>query len=673
MIISWKIPRHCLVWLLLSQLGIVLMHVANLPVWIFVLFLGCSTWRWLTFQGRFLPPTKAIKTLFVFSLSYLVYVEFGSLLGVESTVVLLLTALCLKLLETHTKRDVYVAIYLAYFSLATVFLFEQGILYAILVFILVIIITTALLTLHQSCGVVSIVQSVKKTLIMSAQALPIMVVVFVVFPRFEPLWKMPSRSSNAQVGMTGSISPGDITNLGSDGRLAFRADFQENVPPLNSLYWRGVVLSEFDGRTWYQGDWKYKAAIDGSYDVIPIDKSIATESITYTIMQEPTYQSWLFSLATAYSQDDHVKSLADYRLVYHGIANKRIKYHVVSYLDVIRDLELSSEVYELETQLPQTGNKKARAFARRVFEANEENPRQYISSLFKHFNIQNYVYTLKPPLLGDDSVDEFLFDTRRGFCSHYASSFAFLMREVGIPARVIGGYQGGEINPLTGSVLVHQFDAHAWVEVWLEGEGWVRFDPTSAVSPDRIEYGLERAMSEVDGFLEGDGLSAVRYRNISWINDLRLRWDAVDYYWSSWILQYRGDKQSDFMRRFLGNITPITIGVFTMGSIGLVLIFVAFDLLKIVRRVKVLPENKIYRDICRLLQKRNIAISDGVPLGVVCDSLNDEGDRVFLELVVKDIDRLMYEPLSDVMKEKIRMRLKQRFIAFKRHYSKKKY
>jgi hypothetical protein len=234
-------------------------------------------------------------------------------------------------------------------------------------------------------------------------------------------------------------------------------------------------------------------------------------------------------------------------------------------------------------------------------------PRLYMRSpsirTIRHFTEDKYYYTLKPPLLGEHSVDEFLFASKRGFCSHYASSFVFLMRSVGIPARVVVGYQGGEINPITGTVLVHQFDAHSWAEVWLAGGGWRRVDPTAAVAPNRIEFGLETAMLAEGSFLSDAPLSPMRYRNVQWLNKLRLQVDAFNFYWSSWVLQYKDERQSKVLQSLLGEVTPWRLAAFMLSVGGGLLLIVAFSLLRGRIKPALAAEVKAYFRLCKRLEK----------------------------------------------------------------------
>ena len=218
------------------------------------------------------------------------------------------------------------------------------------------------------------------------------------------------------------------------------------------------------------------------------------------------------------------------------------------------DSHLSAAQYRKETLLNGNNNVRARQFAQQLHAASDSDE-SYIQAVLNYFSEQNFIYSLKPPLLGANNVDEFLFDSRIGFCGHYASSFTFLMRAAGIPARVIGGYQGGELNPLTGSVLVHQFDAHAWTEVWLPQKGWQRVDPTLQVAPDRIANSVQDLPATQSDFFDQANMSALKFKHIALLNKLRLRLDALDYHWANWVLQYKGEKQWSFINRWLGAIS----------------------------------------------------------------------------------------------------------------------
>jgi transglutaminase-like putative cysteine protease len=600
MSLSWSIPRNCLAWILIAQVALIIPHVSRLPWWIVLVYICCAVWRIMVFRGQWSFPPSIIKVIFCFLCFAGIYSSYGTPLGIEPTVALLFTGFSLKLLEVRTKRDVYIIVFLAYFVALTEFLFDQSFLIAAFIFFSLLIITTALVALHQQGYNRFDLISLKKTGWLFFQALPLMIVLFIIFPRFEPLWKVPLPAHQAKTGVSNSMSPGDISSLGNSSELAFRAVFDEEVPAKEKLYWRGLVMSEFDGRTWRQGR-RQKSSFNERQKQ-SILRSL-NNPIQYQIIQEASHQPWLFSLKLAFSYDQNIQILNDFRLSYEGDIHSRIQYAVISDLDAPLEIEISERVRRVETRLPDSGNPLAREFAKELYQL-AGSDFDFIQSLLSNFRQNNFIYTLNPPLLGENSVDEFLFDTLRGFCGHYASSFVFMARAVGIPARVVTGYQGGEINPITGTVLVHQFDAHAWAEVWLKDKGWIRIDPTAAVSPDRIEFGLERALAEEGSFLSDSVLSPIRYRNVAWLNNLRLQMDAFSYYWSSWVLQYKGRKQLDVMKYIMGEVTPWRVAGFLLLIGGFVLSMIAFNLLKGRRKPKAPLEVRIYLQICDRLEQK---------------------------------------------------------------------
>ncbi len=599
MSISWQIPRNCLAWILVSQLVLIIPHAERLPWWVLGAYVLCSLWRIMVYQGRWSFPPKSVKVLLSLLCFIGIYRSYGTMIGLEPTVALLFSGFCLKLLEVVNKRDVYVIIFLAYFVALTQFLFSQDFAVTVLIFATLLLITTALVALHQHSYDRLNIVSMRKAALIFIQAIPLMLVLFIVFPRFEPLWKVPLPSHQAKTGITDSISPGDISNLSQSGDLAFRAVFEGEVPARDKLYWRGIVMSDFDGRAWTQGELKKDFMSEQQTDAVLMQLQ---NPVRYSVIQEASYQPWLFTLALAYTADKNILEVTDYRLVYNDDIHTRIKYDVVSDQTAMIQPELDRRTRTFETQLPNNSNPQSLLFAKSLY-AQSSGDKDYINRILRKFRQEEYIYTLKPPLLGQHSVDEFLFSTRRGFCSHYASSFVVLMRAAGIPARVVAGYQGGEINPITGTVLVHQFDAHGWAEVWLEGEGWVRVDPTAAVAPERIEFGLERAMQEEGSFLSDAPLSPLRYRNLAWLNKIRLQLDAFSYYWSDWVLQYKGEKQSRALQKILGEVSPWRVALFVVGIGAMVLLFVAVDLLKGRSRPRPAKEVRIYLRLCKRLER----------------------------------------------------------------------
>lgn len=235
-----------------------------------------------------------------------------------------------------------------------------------------------------------------------------------------------------------------------------------------------------------------------------------------------------------------------------------------------------------------------------------------VTAVLSRFRTGAFSYTLEPPLLPQvDSLDAFLFLTQRGFCEHYAAAFVYLMRAAGVPARVVAGYQGGEVNPVNRTVIVHQFDAHAWAEVWLQGQGWVRVDPTAAVSPDRIEWGLERAMAGEGGFLSNSPLSPLRYRSIAWVNTLRLRYDALTYRWQLMVVGFDREQQFRILNDWFDGISIRKFVFALLGAWVLVLVPVALSLLRGRRTHTLAAMDKYYLKFCARLARRGVVREPG--------------------------------------------------------------
>ncbi len=606
----FQIPRNSLAWLLVAQAAVIAPHVWSfrLPVWTVLLCIGCGIWRVMVYQGRWTYPGRWARVLFVIVGFVGVGLGYRTFLGVDPWVGLAITAFVLKLLEMHTRQDAYVVIILGYFVALTEFLYHQGIPYAAYIFFVVICITAALIGLNQTQSHSRPLKTFKLAASLLLQAIPLMVVLFVLFPRLAPLWTVPIQSQTARTGVTDRMTPGNIAELTQSDDLAFRATFEGPVPPQNELYWRGLTLSYFEDGTWSQVDPRvYGPIAAGKQRPGWVDRiERLGNTVRYSIILEPTNQNWLFSLTVPEPLSmDGVAMVRDYRLVAYPDVRSRFRYKLTSDLDYVIDRRMPSRLYYDNTMLPNKGNPRARRLAEQM-RATAGSHQEYINAVLRMFNEQEFIYTLKPPRLGDDTVDDFLLETRSGFCEHYAGSFTFLMRAVGIPARVVVGYQGGEYNPIADYVAVYQFDAHAWTEVWLEGEGWVRVDPTSAVAPERIRSGLESAVSGGE-FLGDLTLSWLKYRQTLWITELRLQIAAISHYWDSWVVGYSPEVQVDLLTRFLGDVDQKTIGMIMTGLFFGLLGLIGIGLLRKKSIMALSAVDKEFLRFSQLLEKEGLA------------------------------------------------------------------
>lgn len=607
----YQIPRTALVLILTAQAMVILPHLLRLPVWLTLLCVGCGAWRVMVFQGRWRYPGRLVKTAFVFGGFVAVGFGYGTLLGLEPWVGILITAFALKLLEMHQQRDVYTVVILAYFVALTEFLFEQSIPYTLYIYLCITVITGTLIALNQNEMNIKPLATLKRASVMLAQAIPLMIVLFVLFPRIAPLWTVPIQSNIARTGVSDTMSPGDIAQLVQSDDLAFRATFEGDIPPYRDLYWRGLVLSFFDGKTqswtqertyFYREVWRDGGDRPGWAEQ---GERLGRE-VKYNIIMEPTNQNWLFSLTLPdLVEDRSMAMILDYRFYAYNPVTSRFRYDLTSHLDFRIDAELSDFWRYRNTLIPEQGNPRSRELAGAI-RSQSETDEEFVQNVQRLFATGGYAYTLRPPMVSGDTIDEFLFETRRGFCEHFAGSFVYLMRAGGVPARVVVGYQGGEYNRLGNYVAVHQFDAHAWVEVWFEGRGWVRVDPTSVVAPERISEGLERAVAGEQSFLADAGLSLMKFRSNYWITELRLQISSLNYYWDTWIVGYTPSVQMSLLTRYLGDVDRKTIGVILLSCFfGLLGIIAGVLLLKRSQR-KLSAVDREYLKFCNLFEKRGL-------------------------------------------------------------------
>ncbi|MCR8921730.1 DUF3488 and transglutaminase-like domain-containing protein [Dasania sp. GY-MA-18] len=600
---DWQLPRPAMIWMLAAQLLVVLGHVGRLPLWLLCAYGGCVLWRYQIYSGAWSAPKTLVKAGIILAVFAGIYASYRSLLGLEPMVSLLMAGFAFKLLESYSQRDCMRFIFIGYFTLATVFLFNQGLLTSLYVLVTLLLLSAALVSLQFPPHKAQAWLPLKKISIIFAQALPLTLLLFFLFPRFEPFWQIKLPSHQAKTGVGDVLSPGDISQLSKDDSLAFRANFVGERPPRSELYWRGVVLSYFDGRAWHQGTFQKK--FHGSNTIELVNNNEPAKSYQYSIIQEPNYRPWLYTLAVASSKTPKVLATSDYRLQYREDIVERIAYQVETNSQAIMASTLSTVQRHKETLLNGDNNPRARALAARLYQQSASD-QAYIQAVLNYFAQQNFFYTLMPPLLGENNIDEFLLDSRRGFCGHYASSFAFLIRAAGIPARVIGGYQGGEYNPLTGSVLVHQFDAHAWAEVWLPGKGWQRFDPTLQVAPDRIENSVQDLPATQADYLSQSGLSVMRFKHIAFFNKLRLELDAMEYRWASWVLQYKGERQFAFIEKWLGAITFTRIAFLLLLVSLPVVLWLLWSILQNRSAQTLKPQDADYQKLCQLMGRYDL-------------------------------------------------------------------
>ncbi|MGO9931499.1 MAG: DUF3488 and DUF4129 domain-containing transglutaminase family protein [Steroidobacteraceae bacterium] len=503
-------------------------HIASLPIWIPIVVLACGLIRLgLARNGRASPPGWVVLTLVALCIP-LLFVRFHTFNGLSAGTALLVLMAGLKLLETKTKRDIYIITLIIYYvSLSA--LLEGNSFWLLAYLIAVCWLTTAtLLRLTSSGPAPDWRASLRHGGRVLSQALPLALVLWLLFPRFAgPLWHIPSDSRSAESGLSDTMSPGDITKLVQSDEVAFRVRFTGAAPPMQERYWRGPVLHDFDGHTWRRRDFSptYTLPLQGQ-----------GPTYQYTVMMEPHQHKWIFALDWPADWDFAGASLnSDYTLVQEFPLSHAIDVMVRSNTRVQFPESLSADSRRRDAHVA-GGNPRTLQLAQELRSAHPDDM-DFVRAVLAIFTQQEFYYTLSPPKLGGNPVDEFLFDTKRGFCEHYASAFAALARAAGIPARVVTGYQGGTLNPFGDYWILRQSDAHAWDEVWIGGRGWVRVDPTSAIAPQRVEGGLTDAA-------DADEALASRWRqNSGWFAGARLRLDFLRELWRERILDFDQDSQ----------------------------------------------------------------------------------------------------------------------------------
>ncbi len=575
-----QLPRSALIWLLVSVIAALLPHATHLP-WGFAVFTSLAIgWRVLMHQGRLPYPGKYTKSIAVILACAGIAVAFQSQFSLESAVAFFVATSLLKVLEMKARRDGYVVVFLSYFLVAGGFLFEQGLLQGLYGILAIWLITATLVALQlvdtgdKTLGIAS-----RYSLIMLTAALPLMLVFYLFFPRVSPLWNFSLQSNKALTGLSGKMSPGDIASLSRSDELAFRVTYDDGQEPKRTdLYFRGVVLDRYDGRTWrFSKNDRSVAWFPFAHKPDPSTQSARY----YEIIQEPTGQHWLFTLEHGTALEKNIGLTTTGLLVNRRPVHQRKRYRGVSdpYNPILGSLSRAQRVHNVS--LPRETNPRIQRWAAEQYAQSGGDTLEFVTQLLAHFNQQPFFYTLNPPELGENDIDAFFFDTQKGFCAHYASAFVFMARSVGIPARVVAGYQGGEWNPAEQYLTVRQFDAHAWVEVWVDNKGWARVDPTAAVAPERIEFGLEEALKEEQSFLEGNLLSPHRFRGVNWLNDLRLKFDSLNYLWHRWVLSYDKQRQRSTLSHWLNGADYKDMLMWLAGSVvGLFLVMSILLLLK---------------------------------------------------------------------------------------------
>lgn len=562
------IPGAALVWLMGGFALLLLPQWDRLPVWLMVSCIVLAAWRWLAQLGKLRLPGKWSRSGLMVVLVAVYIATVQGRFTVETASSFFVLAVGLKWLETRTVRDFYVLLFILVYLSSVNFLFHQEIHWTVVNLAGVLVLFVGLQVLNAP-GIAGAARSGWKRLgLMFLKTLPVVVLLFVFFPRMEPLWSVPLVSGEARTGISDSMTPGDISSLAQSDARAFRVTFGDEIPPHRDRYWRGLFLDTLDGDTWRQSRNREfrrpgRVAVDGGVGQL--------QSEEYDVLLEPTDQTWAFALEGSVPVSDNVTRNEEGLFRFDRPADSTVRYRMA--LAPERDSSLNALQNPRQyLQLPASGNPRARELAQ-TLKAQTSGPQELAVSILRRFREQQYFYTLRPPKMPDNGIDALLFDSKRGFCAHYAGAMTFLLRAADIPARVVVGYQGGEPGAGNEYLIVRQYDAHAWVEAWMPGQGWTRFDPTAAISPERIESGLRDAMQEEGSFLENDWTSPQRYGDMAMVQWASLQLDKMNYQWQRWVVGYQGQSQMNLMSRLPGGFGLRELGYVTAGVVGGALLF----------------------------------------------------------------------------------------------------
>ena len=575
-------PVNSLLLLVFFQL---LSHHAHSPLWLSGFIALICLFKFIAERSQTKKIPFILRSVLMLSSTGVFILYYRNNFSVDMASSFLFLAAALKLLEIHKHKDVIVFIFSMLYLSAVSFLFEQGIIHTLLQFISVTLCFYVLFIVNIGNVTVtrmSLLRLHSKTMFkMLLFSLPFVIVLFLFFPRIAPLWQMPLKTQSAKTGMSSEMSPGDVSKLAKSAETAFRVTFDEAIPGKIDRYWRGLVLDHFDGRTWLQSDlqevWQRPKKVDAG-------QFFKTSFPAYQVMLVPHQQRWVFALEGSKAASSNIVSaeMGLYRLKTDAIQATRYQMELPPEQKSMPVAGLPSGYHlngvarraglgRQDLQLPSAKlNPRTQDYITRL-RSSFSRKEDLASYLLNQFAEQEFYYTLEPPLLGEHTIDEFFFDSKRGFCEHYASTLAYMLRLASIPARVVIGYQGGEFNVQSNYMIVAQSDAHAWVEAYFDVAGWVRLDPTAMVAPQRILDGSAQALSDEAGYLEDSPFAsaAMQYRLLNWA---RLKMDELNFQWQNLVVNYNQDQQDNFIKKALGENSLLRIALFFVYSFIIVFV-----------------------------------------------------------------------------------------------------
>ncbi len=534
---------------------VILPQVSNLPVWCSLLAAGVLAWRaLLAYQSKPLPSRWWLLALLVVTVAATVFTH-RTLMGRDAGVTMIVILLALKTLELRAKRDAFVIFFLSFFTMLTNFFFSQSLLVAAAMLIALLGLLTALVNAHMPVGKPPLLQAAKTAGWMALLGAPVMAVLFLLFPRMAPLWGVPGDAMSGRSGLSATMQVGTIASLALDDSIAMRVRFMGDVPAQSNLYFRGPVLSNFNGREWRA----LRSSFPQRMQSVP-NLQVTGNAIAYEVTLEPNFRPWLMVLDAAPAKPRlpgfELSMTAELQWLADRSFTDLTRYSATSYTNFSHGPVRQQASLQDEVALPPGFNPRTLQLAadiRRQPALQTAGGAELVDAVLQRLKNGGYAYTLEPGLFGQHTADEFWFDRKEGFCEHIASSFVILMRALDVPARLVTGYQGGERNSVDGFWVVRQSDAHAWAEVWMAGRGWVRVDPTSSVAPGRT--GTFNRLQAPQGLIASAFSGAFGTVSPTLLASLRATWEAVNNGWNQWVLNYTQTKQLNLLKD-IGFKTP---------------------------------------------------------------------------------------------------------------------
>ncbi len=555
-----SLPRDArdTLFLLVVIAWVIAPQASVLPLWTSLMAGAVLLWRgMLAWTGRPLPHVWLLRLGLVLAVAGTLLTH-RTILGRDAGVTLIVVLLALKTLEARAQRDALVIFFLGFFTMLSNFFYSQSLPTAVAMLVALLGLLTALINAHMPVGRPPLAQAMRTAGTLALLGTPIMVALFMFFPRVAPLWGVPSDGLTGRSGLSGSMQVGNIAELALDERIALRLRFDDPayVPPQSVLYFRGPVLSRFDGREWQAEPVREDLGLSSQTDMAA-NLQVQGTPLRYEITQEAHQRPWLLLLeATPVKPELPGLSFSmaqDLQWLSARPLTDVVRLRAESYPQFRHGPQADTPRLRAFTRLPQDSNPRTLALAAQLLAdpaVAAGGTQAVVDAALQHLRTGGYTYTLEPGVYGEHTADEFWFDRKQGFCEHIASAFVVLMRAAGVPSRIVTGYQGGDRNPVDGYWTVRQSDAHAWSEVWMNERGWVRVDPTGAVAPGRV--GAFQRLQAPRGAL-ANAVQTVISPDMA--QRLRAVWEAANNSWNQWVLNYTQSRQLDLLRA-LGIDTP---------------------------------------------------------------------------------------------------------------------